>query len=139
MPCLRKLGMRFLAYNPLAGGLLAKLPDPDQAAEQGGRFDENARHGKMYRARYHHASLYKALGVLKEELGGIPPADAALRWLQHHSKLGKEDGVIIGGSSLAQIEGNCKGSEGGPLPEKVVKALDEACIIFKPDCPPYYR
>jgi len=32
MPCLRKLGMRFYAYNPLAGGMLAGVYSKEKVA-----------------------------------------------------------------------------------------------------------
>lgn len=77
---------------------------------------------------------------------GISMSAAAQRWLQHHSVLGPEDSVIIGVSKIEQLEGNVKDwcvtilvilaamelidcfviSEGGPLPEEVMKILDAA-------------
>jgi aflatoxin B1 aldehyde reductase len=71
--------------------------------------------------RYFKSSFFSALEHLNKELGDIRPAEAALRWMQHHSQLNENDAVIIGGSSLAQFEGNCRDSEGGPLPENVLK------------------
>lgn len=51
--------------------------------------------------------------------------EAALRrWLYYHSALrgGSGDGVIIGGSKLAQVESNLAAAQQGPLPESVVTA-----------------
>ncbi|KFY70649.1 hypothetical protein V499_09018, partial [Pseudogymnoascus sp. VKM F-103] len=39
---------------------------------------------------------------------------------------GGRDAVVLGVSSLAQLEQNLDAMEAGPLPEVVVKALDEA-------------
>jgi aflatoxin B1 aldehyde reductase len=62
-------------------------------------------------------------------------AETALRWCVHHSKLnaadGGKDGVIIGASSIGQLENNITDLEKGPLPEDVVQALDEAWLIVK--------
>ena len=63
-------------------------------------------------------------------------AETALRWCVHHSELkvvgeGK-DGIIIGASSIGQLENNITDLEKGPLPEDVVQALDEAWLIAKP-------
>lgn len=52
---------------------------------------------------------------------------------------GERDGVIIGVSSLAQLEGNLKDLEKGPLPQEVVDALDDAWMITKPTTPNYWH
>lgn len=52
---------------------------------------------------------------------------------------GGRDGVIIGVSSLAQLEGNLKDLEKGPLPQEVVDALDDAWMITKPTTPNYWH
>lgn len=52
---------------------------------------------------------------------------------------GGRDGVVIGVSSYDQLESNLKDLEKGPLPEEVVKALDEAWLITKPTTPNYWH
>lgn len=59
--------------------------------------------------------------------------------MQHHSVLTPEDGIILGASSAAQLQQNCEDSEKGPLPEEVVKALDDAYKLVGADAPPYWR
>lgn len=70
---------------------------------------------------------------------GLRLTEVALRWLQHHSVLTPEDGVIIGASSAAQLEQNLVDSEKGPLPQDVVAALDEAFKAVGFDAPSYWR
>ena len=70
---------------------------------------------------------------------GLRLTEVALRWLQHHSVLTPEDGVIIGASSVAQLEQNLVDSEKGPLPQDVVAALDEAFKAVGFDAPSYWR
>lgn len=65
--------------------------------------------------------------------------EIALRWVQHHSVLNPEDGIIVGASSAAQLEENCVNSEKGPLPAEVVDALDEAYKAVGFDAPTYWR
>ena len=65
--------------------------------------------------------------------------EIALRWVQHHSILTPEDGVILGASSSVQLDQNCADSEKGPLPDEVLAALDEAARIVGNDVPPYWR
>lgn len=58
----------------------------------------------------------------------------------HHSVLrikGGNDGIIIGVSSLDQLNSNLTDLEKGPLPQEVVEKLDEAWDIVKPYCPKY--
>ena len=69
--------------------------------------------------------------------------EIAFRWLVHHSSLnikdGGNDGIIIGVSSQAQLEQNLKDLQKGPLPESIVKALDEAWLIAKPTTANYWH
>jgi len=60
----------------------------------------------------------------------------------HHSKLkikDGNDGIIIGVSSIDQLKANLKYLELGPLPEEVVKVLDEAWLIAKPTAVDYWH
>ncbi|EGG04974.1 uncharacterized protein MELLADRAFT_88442 [Melampsora larici-populina 98AG31] len=129
-PCCRSFGIRLAIYNPLAGGFFAgKIMKPDDPIEEGGRFDPNHPLGAMYRERYIRSSFFKALEVVKEALKGHPDitlVSVAARWLQHHSGLQPEDRVILGASSIDQIEMNCSCSEEGPLPENILSAVDLA-------------
>jgi len=52
---------------------------------------------------------------------------------------GGGDGIIIGVSSQQQLEGNLKDIEKGPLPDEVVKVLDEAWLICKPTTANYWH
>ncbi len=48
-------------------------------------------------------------------------------------------GIIMGVSSFEQLESNLKDLEKGPLPEDVVKALDEAWMIAKSTAVAYWH
>lgn len=142
VPCCRKFGLRVVVYNPLAGGFFAgKLTAPDDGGPAGGRFDSSSTMGKMYRARYIKDDYFRALNMLKPlaDKHKIRLTSIALRWCQHHSILNSDDGIIIGASSLEQVEQNCADSEEGPLPEEILAALDEACKIVVPSAPLYWR
>ncbi|CAM5166375.1 unnamed protein product [Eretmochelys imbricata] len=148
LPCLRHCGMRFYAYNPLAGGLLTgkyKYDDKD-TGQPTGRFFGND-WAQTYRDRYwkeHHfqaiAQVEKALG---EAYGSNPPSltSAALRWMYNHSKLqgALGDAVIIGMSNMDQLQQNLTCSEEGPLLPAVVEAFDRAWHLVTHDCPNYFR
>jgi aflatoxin B1 aldehyde reductase len=138
LPCLRKYGMSFYAFNPLAGGYLTdryKRQMSDEEIEPGSRFDAKKMQGKLYRMRYWNDSFFDALEgfrpVAKEH--GLREAECALRWMMHHSELKREfgDKVIIGASSAAQLEQNLKDMEGEELPGDILKALDEGWAICR--------
>lgn len=49
------------------------------------------------------------------------------------------DGVIIGMSSMEQLEQNLSASEEGPLDERVVEAFKHAWDLVAHECPNYFR
>jgi aflatoxin B1 aldehyde reductase len=72
---------------------------------------------------------------------GLSEAECALRWMTNHSLLKREfgDAIIIGASSAAQLEENLVNLEKGPLPEDVVKALDEGWETVRGVCAKYFH
>ncbi|XP_066462457.1 aflatoxin B1 aldehyde reductase member 3 isoform X2 [Eleutherodactylus coqui] len=148
LPCLRQLGIRFYAYNPLAGGLLTgkyKYEDKDTEQKPSRFFGNNW--AEAYRNRYWKKHYFQAIDVvqraLEEAYGKDRPSltAAALRWMYHHSKLqgSRGDAVILGMSSVEQLVQNLDGAEGGPLLPPVVIAFDEAWNLVAHDCPNYFR
>lgn len=66
--------------------------------------------------------------------------EISLRWLVHHSvlkhrRVGGNDGIIIGVSSLEQLDANLKDLEKGPLSGEVLEALDKAWKVSEDVCP----
>ncbi|KAF2170455.1 hypothetical protein M409DRAFT_51495 [Zasmidium cellare ATCC 36951] len=124
-PTLRKLGIAFYAYSPLAGGFLTKTKE--QIQEGAGRFNDQAL-GGMYKDMYSKPSLLEALSdwhsIAKEE--GITNADLAYRWVKYNSPLKPEhgDAIIIGASSAQQLKQTLDSINGGPLSAKAVKGID---------------
>lgn len=49
------------------------------------------------------------------------------------------DGVIIGMSSMEQLQQNLAAAEEGPLDQRVVAAFDEAWNLVAHECPKYFR
>jgi aflatoxin B1 aldehyde reductase len=139
LPALRHLGMRFYAYNPLAGGILAgKYQDFSQEPTPG-RFTVRPN----YRERYWKKPFFDAVAILTETCAAedIPLVEAAYRWLAFHSSLdaSKGDGVILGTSSPAQLQQNLNAFEQQPLPDSVVDAFNDAWLAAKPESPEYFR
>lgn len=143
-PCLRKFGIAFYEFNPLGGGFFTgRYRAIDDDVEPGSRFDPARNQGKSYRNRYWNDAYFKALASIEivAQKYSLTIAEVALRWVSHHSFLKREygDAIIIGASSLNHIEQNLVDLEKGPLPDEVVKVLDEAWDSVKPFASKYYH
>ncbi|KAK7534341.1 NADP-dependent oxidoreductase domain-containing protein [Phyllosticta citribraziliensis] len=131
IPCLRHYGIALYVFNPLAGGFLTSRyhREQDDTAEEGSRFDPKRKQGALHRGRYWNDAHFGALDLLRPVAAkhGIGEAEAALRWLAHHSALSKDkgDAVIVGASSSKHLEENLVALEKGPLPDDVVEALNQ--------------
>ena len=138
-PAIRTLGMRFYAFNPLAGGLLTGKHMQDEKLEGDGRFARL----KSYRDRYWKQSYFDAIGEIMKacEAENIPMAEAAYRWLVNHSMIKSElgDGILLGASSIEQLEQNMVAATKGELPQSILDAMDSAWEIAKPDSPAYFK
>lgn len=135
-PCLKHFGIPFYAYNATAGGLLTGKHKMEQVPTEG-RFTS-----PVYMQRYWNEKYFGALDRLQAACTaeGVAVADAAHRWLTHHSKLDIErDAIIVGASSAEQLEQNYAAAMAGPLPASIVKAFDEANEVAKPVWPSYFR
>ena len=138
-PAIRSLGMRFYAFNPLAGGLLTGKQLDFDATPENGRFSRL----KSYRDRYWKHSYFDALNEIKHacDQEGIAMVEAAYRWLTNHSLLdaSKGDGILLGASRIEQMEQNMLNANKGELPSTILSAMDEAWQIAKPDSPAYFK
>eukprot|EP00941_MAST-03F_sp_MAST-3F-sp1_P002671 g2671.t1 len=144
LPVCRQLKMRFYAYNPLAGGMLTGKHVKTEAKLMKGKTPTTGRFkNQRYRDRFFRPSYFRAVEMVGvcTKAAGIPPAEAALRWLAHHSKLSnsRNDAIIIGASSVEHYQQNMNALKKGPLPEAVVAVYDMAWKLCKGDCPCYFR
>jgi len=146
IPALRKFGLRFYVYNPLAGGLLTGKYDNEQPVE-GSRFTLPST-GEMYKQRYWKPSFLKALKILNVALqehntsnpqNPLTLLQLTFSWLNYHSILQQNDTIILGASSLDQLKQNLKALDAGRLPESILKACEEAYAVCACDCPSYFR
>lgn len=144
----RRYGLDIVVYNPLAGGLFSgkytSLSTTSVPSE--GRYSNvDGEVGDLYRKRYFKDATFEALRIVEPvaKQHGLSLLETAVRWLTHHSALnikdGGNDGIIIGVSSQTQLEQNLEIVEKGPLPEDVVKALDEAWLVCKPTAADYWH
>ena len=140
LPLLHKNGCSFVAYNPLAAGLLAgKHKNVNEVSE--GRFKDNSN----YLPRFYTDANFQALELIRQacEKEGISMIEASYRWLLRHSTLKTTDGILLGASSLSQLDENlaaCNAAaEKGPLSDQLLAAFDKAWEITKAGAFPYWR
>lgn len=138
-PCIRNYGIKFNAYNPLAGGLLtAKHADYEKIPDQG-RFAEF----DTYQDRYWKREYFKVIQNLKAACAkdNITPVQAALRWLMHHSCLSAEyqDGIILGASNTGQLKENLEACTQGALSSQIIDTLEQGWETVRPNCIKYFR
>jgi aflatoxin B1 aldehyde reductase len=133
---LREFGMRFYAYNPLAGGMLTGKYFSFDESPSNGRFALR----DSYPKRYWKKSFFDAVDVIRKACKGLSLIEASFRWLVHHSMLDAEkgDSIIIGASNLEQLRQNLAACNECPLSEEVVTAFGKAWEISKPDSPEYF-
>lgn len=144
LPILRKYNIDFIAYNSLAAGLLSgkhHRPLPPSVDQQEsdilpGRFKNNPN----YLPRFFTPANFDALETIQRSLPeGIDLITATYKWLLCHSSLSSTDGILIGASSLEQLDENLRaygavvGNDGllsQPLPESTLQAFDEGWKII---------
>jgi len=133
IPACRRFGVKFLAYNPLAGGLLTGKYAGARRAPRSGRFSR-----PYYRARYWNESYLRAACEARDMLQRHRTSlgEAAIRWLCHH---GMADGLVLGASRFEHLLENLAACGRPPLPLRVRRALDAAWEIARPACPRYFR
>ncbi|WP_150309101.1 aldo/keto reductase [Planctomonas psychrotolerans] len=126
--------MTTLIYNPLAGGLLTgKYSSVDDAAAPGTRFT-----GQPYRDRYWSERQFAAAAQVAAIAAdaGLTPIDVSLGWA-----LGRPlvDGIILGGSSVDQLETNLAAFARGPLGEDLMERCDAVWQELRGPIPRYNR
>lgn len=128
---LRKHSISFVAYNALAAGLLTgkHFKDGEVAA---GRFKDNANYLPRFYTDANFQAVETIQAALPEGMGLIP---ATYQWLLRHSALTEHDGVLLGASSIAQLDSNlaaCTAAgEAEDLPADTLAAFDQAWKITK--------
>ena len=145
LPVLRKNNCSFIAYNPLAGGLLTgKYHDHSLDVVPQGRFKDNPN----YLPRFYTDSNFEAVSRIQEACNEtqIGMVEATYRWLMYHSALTKNDGILIGASSVAQLKENltvlCSSNhhDEQELPESVLRAFTDGWdITNRAGVFPYWR
>lgn len=136
-PTLRRLGMSFYAYSPLAGGFLTKSKaDIDSGV---GRFNQEVM-GGLYNKLYNREGLKDALVKWNEiaEKEGVSKAELAYRWVGYNSALKEEEGdaVLFGGRNVEQVEQTAGFLlKKGKLSEEAARGIEEIWKKVEGDSP----
>ncbi len=141
LPVLKENGCSFVAYNPLAAGLLSgKHQTKDEIAQ--GRFKNN----ENYLPRFYTSSNFEAISLIRAqcEVDRISMVEATYRWLLRHSKLSNNDGFLLGASSLDQLDQNLAACMAAATKEEelsldMLSAFDHAWELTKNGAFPYWR
>lgn len=143
IPACRRYGLDVVVYNPLAGGLFSGKYKLNEIPAEGRFSNVHPAMGTNYRNRYFRDNSFEALRIIQPvvEKHGLTLIETGLRWIVHHSKLDIKngDGIIIGVSSIDQLKSNLRDLEKGPLPDEVVKILDDAWMVAKLTAPDYWH
>ncbi|KAM6476446.1 Aldehyde reductase AKR7 [Trichoderma simmonsii] len=138
-PIFRENGIAFYAYSAIAGGFLTKTSEQFQKGSGEGRWSKETGLGQMYHTLYNRPKFLEALDIWNEasNVSGIPKAELAYRWVAYHSVLKEHlgDGIVLGASRIAQLEQTVAGLNNGPLPESVVKTIEEVWELVKDESP----
>lgn len=132
--CSAHHGIADLIYNPLAGGLLTGKHRGAAAPDGATRFGQR----QMYRDRYWNDAQHAAVERLAEvaDAAGITLIALALRWLLMRDEV---TGMILGVSSLAQLEANVAAADGPLLDAATLEACDEVWDTLRGAAPPASR
>ena len=137
-PLLRKNGMSFAAYSPLAGGFLNGNFTPEGGAAPGStRFGSTGGNPNAgpYLGWYDKPSMHEAIRSLRAlaEQEGVGMDELSLRWLVHHSALQDDDVIILGASKVEHISGAMGKIKKGPLSDGIADKLTQLWEVCKED------
>jgi len=123
LPTLRRLGIAFYAYSPIAGGFLAKTKQ--QVLAGAGSFREGSAYFKLY-ANPRFLDALAGWGDIATAAGCEAPAELAYRWVAYNSALRRENGdaVLVGANGVKQLKVTLAWLKKGPLDEESVKKID---------------
>jgi aryl-alcohol dehydrogenase-like predicted oxidoreductase len=129
-------GLFDIVYNPLGGGLLTGRHRFGDVPTDG-RFG-SSKLATMYRDRYWNAELFDAVGRLAAiaDQAGLPLPELALRWLLTRETVGA---VLVGASSVEQLQRNIAAAERGALDADVLARCDEVWADLRGPVPAYNR
>lgn len=159
IPYLHANDCSFIAYNPLAGGLLVdnkhvvnntKTTNDDDNNNTTTIIPDIPLKGRFYKnhnyiPRFYTKTNFDAVSLIQNvcNIYNITMIEATYRWLMYHSALKGTDGILIGASSIQQLKQNInictKSYNDEPLNDHILKVFDQAWDITRSTAFPYWR
>lgn len=83
--------------------------------------------------------MQKVAKMAEEKYGIINGHEVALRWVMHHSALKPDfgDAIVIGSAKPAQLDEALTICKKGPLPDELVRMIDELWNVAESTAPGY--
>lgn len=139
LPVLRKNNISFIAFNPLAAGLLTGKHRPG-ADVLPGRFKDNPN----YLPRFYTDAGFQAVEAIRKscEEHDVNMVAATYAWMLRHSRLDATlgDGLLLGASSIEQLDQNLAACTDPPaLPEKLLDIFNGAWSVCRDGAFPFWR
>jgi 1-deoxyxylulose-5-phosphate synthase len=130
----KEYGIALIVYNPLAGGLLTGKHLHNKMPLPGTRFDGN----QVYLDRYWHEPYLEAVERVADvaRRAGLSMTELSLRWLLSRTIV---DSVILGVTSMDQLDSNVKASQGPPLSQEVLDECQAVWVRLRGVTPQYNR
>jgi len=140
IPTLRKLGIAFYVYSPMAGGLLTKTAQQlREGSQDAGRFAQGHVLQGLYSGLYNKPSYYTALDLWEEAAkdAGCSRAELAYRWVAFDSVVDAKygDAVIFGASTLSQISETLAWLKHGSVGEVAKAKIDAIWKVIEHEAP----
>ncbi|KAJ7472181.1 aldehyde reductase [Mycena latifolia] len=140
IPLLRKLGIAFYVYSPIAGGLLTKTSQQlREGNADAGRFAKGDAMEGLYGGLYNKPSYYKALDLWGEaaQEAGCSRAELAYRWVAFDSGVDAKygDAVIFGASRHSQVSETLAWLKHGSVGEVAKAKIDEIWKVVEHEAP----
>jgi len=134
LACSTEYGLGLVVYSPLAGGMLTGKHRGVEQPAVGTRFDGN----QLYLNRYWHPAFFEAVEELVDAgaEAGLTLHELAFRWLLAQPQV---DSVILGATSLSQIEENIEACQGPPPDEATVSRCNAVWAKLRGVSPRYNR
>lgn len=125
--------------RPSGAGIFSGKVSKESINLPEGRFSNATFAGKFYSTSYLRDELLDSAMKVHEaaQRHGLTGHGVALRWVLHHSALRKElgDAMLFSAAHLDQIEENLKICDDGPLPEELVKVVEDVWPAAEPVAP----
>jgi 1-deoxyxylulose-5-phosphate synthase len=129
LPLCTEEGIGVIPYNPIGGGMITGKHDPAKSPAEGTRFAYGGRIGDLYKDRYWHEHIFKAVEDLQAIAAhvGIGLPTMAVAWVLSNPAI---TSPIIGASRPEQLDATLAAAE-TKLDASLLDELDKATRQFR--------